>query len=122
MYKPLICLHAVHYIEWHIIMNVCTVYILCVLLFFYIASNILIKRRCQCQDLLFCTCHQQQKAIIKLGKFSSLDITRGETVSDTAGDVWSFGCFLLETLLNKCEPLDIVVEEHIIEVNHVHVQ
>ena len=92
------------------------VYILCVLLYFYIASNILIKRRCQCQDLLFCTCRHQQKAVIKLGKFSSLDVTSDETVSNTAGDIWSFGCFLLETFLNKCEPLDIVVEEHIIEV------
>ena len=83
----------------------------------YIASEIMIRRRCQCDDLLFCTCYRQQKPVVKLGDFSSSsDVAGYEQLCITAIDIRSFGCLLLAIFLGKHGPLDLTTEGHITEV------
>ena len=90
------------------------------LIFTYIASNILIQRRCRCDDILFCTCHQQQKPVVKLGDFSSSsDVTGYEQMRITAVDIWSFGCLLLDIFTGEHGPL--VTQRQVDEVRHANV-
>ena len=85
-------------------------------LYSYIASKILIKMRCKC-DFLLCTCHQEQKAFVKLaGSSSSSDATDYSSLYITALDIWSFGCLLLNTFLGKYGPLDLITEEQLSKV------
>lgn len=88
--------------------------------FTYIASEILIQRRCRCDDILFCTCHQQQKPVVKLGDFSSSSDTTGYEqlyiTADSAVDIWSFGCLLLAIFIGNHRPLDLVTKRQVDEV------
>ena len=78
----------------------------------YTESEILITRRCECNDLLYCTCHEQQKPVVKLGDFSSSsDVIGWESLFITAVDIWSFGYLLIAIFLGKHRPLALTTEQ-----------
>ena len=67
-----------------------------------IVGNILIKMICSCgkEDLLYCTCCQQNFAV-KLAGFS-LSAATYDSLYTTTIDIWSFGCLLLDGFIGKC--------------------
>lgn len=73
--------------------------------------------RCRCAQFLFCTCRQEQKALVKLaGSSSSTDAAGYNSLNITAVDIWLFGLLLLNTFLGSYGLLDLLTKEQLSEV------